>query len=328
MSEYTPSTTAVVRTLLSAVFPEEEAAVVGGSVGVARAFCALPFDHLVFTGSPAVAPEVARAAATHLTPLTLELGGKSPALLGPQADLAASARRIVHGKTVNAGQTCVAPDYALVPRELVAAFAAAAVRAYQELATATGEAERTAVSSDRQLARLSELIADARDKGATVTVAGAAGNGRRLPLHVVTGVRDDMRIAREELFGPILPVIAYDSLEQALLYINARPRPLALYPIGLSGEALAALLRGTHSGGVTVDDWGWHVFNHDLPFGGSGGSGMGSYHGVEGFRELSHQKAVFRRQRFFPMELFYPPYGRLVQRLVLRYYLGRPPAER
>ena len=225
---------------------------------------------------------------------------------------------------MNAGQSCVAPDYVLVPRDRVEEFAAAAIRAYRALAAAQGERELTAIASERQQARLLELLADARAKGATVMAAGEPGAGRRLPLYVVTGVRDDMRIAREELFGPILPVIAYDSLEQAIRYVNARPRPLALYPLALAGGELEALLRTTHSGGVTVDDWGWHVFNHDLPFGGTGRSGIGTYHGVEGFRELSHQKAVFRRRRLFPMELFYPPYGRLVQRLVLRYYLGRP----
>jgi coniferyl-aldehyde dehydrogenase len=137
-----------------------------------------------------------------------------------------------------------------------------------------------------------------------------------------------MRLAREELFGPILPVVGYESLAQAIGYVNARPRPLALYPFGFSGAELDDILRTTHSGGVTVGDWGWHVFNHDLPFGGSGTSGMGSYHGEEGFRELSHQKAVFWRHRFFPVALFYPPYGRWLQRLIVRFYLGKPPAAR
>ena len=144
----------------------------------------------------------------------------------------------------------------------------------------------------------------------------------------MTGVTDDMRIAREELFGPVLPIIGYDGLEEALAYVKARPRPLALYPYGFGSHELGTILAATHSGGVTVNDWGWHVFNHDLPFGGSGPSGMGTYHGAEGFRELSHQKAVFKRHRFFPVALFYPPYGNVVQRLVMRYYLGKPPAER
>ncbi len=327
MSEYTPRTTLAVRTMLAEVFDESEVAVIGGAVATAQAFTALPFDHLVFTGSPAIGPQVMRAAAQNLTPVTLELGGKSPVLLAPEADLAAAARAVAHGKAFNAGQICVAPDYALVPEARVAEFAGAVGEAFRAFyPQVAGQADYTAIVTDRQHARLQELLADARTKGGVVTAAGTAGADRRMPLYVVTQVRDDMRIAREELFGPILPVIGYRSLDEALEYVNARPRPLALYPFGFGGGALSRILESTHSGGVTVGDWGWHVFNHDLPFGGSGTSGMGSYHGEEGFRELSHQKAVFWRQRFFPVSLFYPPYGRLVQRLVMRFYLGRPPA--
>ena len=326
MSEYTPRTSAAVRALLGECFAEDEVAVFGGAVEAAQAFAALPFDHLVFTGSPAVAPHVMRAAAANLTPVTLELGGKSPAILGPQADLGAAARAIAHGNTFNCGQICVSPDYALVPSARVEEFAAAAAAAFRGFhAEVHGNADYTSVVSDRQHSRLLDLIADARARGATVTVAGAAGPDRRLPLHVITGVRDDMRIAREEIFGPILPVVGYDTLDDAFRYIAARPRPLALYPFGFDAAGLARVLVATHSGGVTVNDWGWHVFNHDLPFGGSGPSGMGGYHGEEGFRELSHAKAVFKRHRYFPVGLFYPPYGRLVQRLALRLYLGKPP---
>ena len=329
MSEYTPRTTAAVRALLGEVFAEDEVAVFGGAVAVAEAFSALPFDHLVFTGSPAIAPRVMRAAAANLTPVTLELGGKSPALIAPTANLDVAARAIAHGKAFNSGQVCVAPDYALVPEAAVDAFAAAAVRAFQSLyPTIAGNPDYTAIVTDRQHARILELLADARAKGARVTAACDTGPDRRLPLYVVTGVRDDMRIASEELFGPVLPVIGYRSVDEALRYVAARPRPLALYPFGFSGTALNALLANTHSGGVTVNDWGWHVFNHDLPFGGSGTSGMGTYHGEEGFRELSHQKAVFARHRFFPVGLFYPPYGSLVQQLVVRFYLGKPPDPR
>ena len=329
MSEFTPRTTRAVRAMLAEVFAEDEVAVFGGAVLAGQAFSALPFDHLVFTGSPAIAPHVMRAAAANLTPVTLELGGKSPALVAADADLGAAARAIVHGKAFNAGQICVAPDYALVPRAKVAEFASLAEQAFRAIyPSVAGNAEYTGIVTDRQLARLAEILGDARAKGASVTAAGTAGTDRRLPLQIVTGVTDDMRIAREELFGPVLPIIGYDGLEEALAYVNARPRPLALYPFGFGRDELGTILAATHSGGVTVNDWGWHVFNHDLPFGGSGPSGMGTYHGAEGFRELSHQKAVFKRHRFFPVALFYPPYGNFVQRLVMRYYLGKPPAER
>ena len=329
MSEYTPRTTATVRAMLAEVFAEDEVAVFGGGVAVAEAFSALPFDHLVFTGSPAIGPRVMRAAAAHLTPVTLELGGKSPVLVAPGADLEAAARAVAHGKAFNSGQICVAPDYALVPETAVDAFAAAAERSFRSLyPSVAGNADYTGIVTARQHARILELIADARAKGATVTAAGDAGGDRRLPLYIVTGVNDSMRIAQEELFGPILPVIGYRTVADAVRYVAERPRPLALYPFGFGGSALNDLLANTHSGGVTVNDWGWHVFNHDLPFGGSGTSGMGTYHGEEGFRELSHQKAVFRRHRFFPVGLFYPPYGNWVQRLVVRFYLGKPPAPR
>ena len=325
MSEYTPRTTEAVRALLAECFAEDEVAVIGGAVAAGQAFSALPFDHLVFTGSPAIAPHVMRAAATHLTPVTLELGGKSPALVAPGADLAAAARAIAHGKAFNGGQICVSPDYALVPEARVDEFASLVASAFQVLyPDVRGDANYTSIISTRQHARLLELLADARARGARVTVAGPEGAARRMPLHVITGVREDMRIAREELFGPLLPVIGYRTLEEAVRYVAERPRPLALYPFGFGRKMLQQILEQTHAGGVTVNDWGWQVFNHDLPFGGSGNSGMGTYHGVEGFRELSHAKAVFKRHRFFPVGLFYPPYGNLIQRLVVRFYLGRP----
>jgi coniferyl-aldehyde dehydrogenase len=327
MSEYTPRTTAAVQALVGECCAETEVAVIGGGVPLAQAFAALAFDHLVFTGSAAVGPEVMRAAAGNLTPLTLELGGKSPAILAPQADIRAAARSIAHGKGLNCGQSCVAPDYVLVPQQRVAEFAQAVADAFRELHPRTGAADYTAIITDRQLERLRSLIDDARAKGARIAVSGDQSGERRLPLHVITEVRADMRVAREEVFGPILPVIGYRDLAAAIAYVAARPRPLALYPHGFAARELEAVLRATCSGGVTVDDWGWHVFNHDLPFGGSGASGMGSYHGEEGFRELSHARAVFQRRRFFPSGLFRPPYGTWVQRLVLRLYLGRPPPQ-
>jgi len=167
------------------------------------------------------------------------------------------------------------------------------------------------------------MLADARAKGARVEACAPTGAGRQMPLHIVTGMTQEMTVMKEELFGPILPVVPYDTMDEAIAFINARPRPLALYCFSHDGAERDELLRRTHSGGVSVNDWGWHVINHDAPFGGVGNSGMGGYHGEEGFRELSHAKTVFQRQRFFPIGLFYPPYGNIVQRLALRLFLGR-----
>jgi coniferyl-aldehyde dehydrogenase len=325
MSEFSPRTTTLLALMLAECFNEDEVAVFGGDMAAAQAFSALPFNHLVFTGSPRIGRQVMRAAAENLTPVTLELGGKSPAMVGPAADLHDAALRIAHGKAFNAGQICVAPDYALVPRGKSAEFAAAISAAFARLyPTVDGNAEYTSIITERHAARLRELLDDARRRGATILRCGnGAGAGRQMPLHVVTNLTEGMQVMREEIFGPILPVLEYDRLDDALAMVRGGERPLSLYAFGLTDNEQEHTLKQTHSGGVTLNDWGWHVFQHDLPFGGVGNSGMGTYHGVEGFRELSHSKAVFRRQRWFPIGLFYPPYGNLVQRLSMWLYLGR-----
>jgi coniferyl-aldehyde dehydrogenase len=323
MSEFTPRTTELLARMLSECFARDEVAVFGGEVEAAQAFTALPFNHIVFTGSPAVGVHVMRAASANLTPVTLELGGKSPALVSASVPVEEAAKRIAHGKVFNCGQICVSPDYALVPRDRVQPFADAVAAAFRRMIpTVERNDDYTSIISDRHAKRIASLLDDARAKGATVTQCGDVGGARRMPLQIVTGVRDDMLVATEELFGPVLPVIPYETLDEAIGYVNARPRPLALYPFGFSREELERISTATHAGGVTVNDWGWHVFNHDLPFGGIGNSGMGTYHGEEGFRELSHAKGMFKRQRWFPIGLFYPPYGNLVQRLVMKFYLG------
>ncbi len=265
-----------------------------------------------------------RTAAENLTPVTLELGGKSPAVVLRGYSVAEAATRIAHGKATNAGQICVSPDYALVPRESVEAFVAEVQAAFARSfgSRVEGHHDYTAIVNERQHARIVALLDGARAKGATVVACAEGGTGRQMPLHIVTGVTPEMRIAQEEIFGPILPVVAYDTLEQAIEHIRSGPRPLALYAFGHDAAARDQLLRHTHSGGVTINDWGWHVMNHDAPFGGVGNSGMGTYHGEEGFRELSHAKTVFQRHRFYPIGLFYPPYGNAVQRLVLKLWLG------
>ncbi|MDM0011727.1 coniferyl aldehyde dehydrogenase [Variovorax sp. J22P168] len=326
MPETTPATNAVLRRLLAEVFAEDLVAVVGEELQDPGVFTALPFDHIVFTGSPAVGRIVMRTAAENLTPVTLELGGKSPAIVTRNYPVADAAMRITHGKSANAGQICVSPDYALVPRERTEEFIAGVRSTYRRFydGRTDGNADYTAIVNQRQFDRLQALLDDARAKGATVEACAPVGSGRQMPLHIVTGLRPDMRLLGEELFGPILPVVPYDTLDDALAFVHARPRPLALYCFSHDGAERDDVLARTHSGGVAVNDWGWQVVNHDAPFGGIGNSGMGTYHGEEGFRELSHARTVFQRQRFFPIGLFYPPYGSRLQKFALRFFLGRP----
>ncbi|AMO25576.1 coniferyl aldehyde dehydrogenase [Ramlibacter tataouinensis] len=324
MPEVTPATNAVLRQMLGEVFSEDHVALVGGELADPGAFTALPFDHIVFTGSPAVGRIVMRQAAENLTPVTLELGGKSPALVMRDYPIGEAAARVAHGKATNCGQICVAPDYALVPQEHVPEFVAKVKSAFQRMygSQTTGNEEYTAISSDRHAARIRALLDDARAKGATVTACAAGDDGRQMPLQIVTGCTPDMALMREEIFGPVLPVVPYSTHEEAIEFIRSRPRPLALYCFSHDAAARAEVLRRTHSGGVTINDWAWHVVNHDAPFGGIGNSGMGTYHGVEGFRELSHARTVFKRHRWFPIGLFYPPYGNFAQRLTMKLFLG------
>ncbi len=328
MSEATPATNAVLRALLAEVFAQDLVALIGEELDDPGAFAALPFDHIIFTGSTTVGRVVMRTAAQNLTPVTLELGGKSPALLTRHYPVPDAARRIAHGKWTNAGQVCVAPDYVLVPREQLAPFIESVKTAIARFSGGAFD-EHTAIVNERHWQRLQALLDDARAKGATIeicapeTAAPAADMPRQMPLHIVTGVRPDMRVMQEELFGPVLPVLPYDTIDEALAYINAQPRPLALYCFTTDPAERDSVLARTHSGGVTVNDWCWHVINHDAPFGGTGASGMGGYHGIEGFRELSHARTVFEMRRWFPIGLFYPPYGRWAQKMVLRWKLGR-----
>lgn len=329
MPEAASKTGETLARMLGEIFDETEVMVVYQKLPSYDMFTSLPFNHIVFTGSPTVGKTIMRAAAEHLTPVTLELGGKSPAIVGRSYDLEDAARRIVHGKASNCGQICVAPDYAIVPAERLDAFVAAAKEGFKRLvgdgyATST---DYTSIVNDKQHQRILGILDDARAKGATITPCAAyraSRDGRRMPLHVVTGCTADMLIMREEIFGPLLPVLTYETLDDVVKHVVANPRPLAMYCFSLDPQEQQALLSRTHSGGATINDWGWHVVNHDAPFGGVGNSGMGTYHGLEGFRELSHAKTVLKRHRWFPTQLFHPPYGSLVQRLTLRLYLGKP----
>lgn len=324
MSELTPRLGALLAALAERHFAEDELRVFNGDAAFAHQFCMLPFDHLLFTGSGAVGRLVMQAASDNLTPVTLELGGKSPAIMGPtpvspaQFDLAV--RRLMIGKTFNAGQTCIAPDYAFVPRARLAQFIDSArratERAYPRLASTP---DYTTIVSERHFDRLQALADDALAHGATAWPLSDAKNerGRRLfaPM-LLSEPGAASRVLQEEIFGPLLPVLPYDDLGDALAWINARPRPLALYLFERDPAIIERVLAGTVSGGVTVNDTLLHVAAEALPFGGVGASGMGAYHGEAGFRTFSHDKAVFRQARFSFLRYLYPPYGRLAERVL------------
>ncbi|MBZ5754117.1 coniferyl aldehyde dehydrogenase [Pseudomonas sp. S5(2021)] len=317
MSESAPATGRLLRDLLGQVFAEHEVAVVLGDVETGKQFTRLPFDHLLFTGSTEVGRQVMQSAAANLTPVTLELGGKSPAIVAADVPLEQAAERIAFGKTLNAGQTCVAPDYVLVPQQRLEAFVEAYRLAVQRFfPQLTDNPDYTSIINERQLLRLEGYLADARARGALLLPLFDEGQGRRLPHHVLLDVNDDMQVMQDEIFGPLLPVLPYASLDEAIAYVNARPRPLALYFFGYDRAEQQQVLERTHSGGVCLNDTLLHVAQDDLPFGGIGASGMGHYHGHEGFLTFSKAKAVFSKPRFNAARLIYPPYGGRLQRLI------------
>lgn len=325
-SELTPATSDAVAALVAQTFSEDEVAVVTGDATVGAAFAALTFDHLFFTGSTAVGRAVMRAASEHLVPVTLELGGKSPVLVDCGQPLDRVAADIAYGKLANAGQTCIAPDYVLLPERDVDAFVTAwgtAVASFYPHGPASQD--YSSIVNEHHYHRLRGLLDDARVKGARIVETGlspehAKGRAHTLPPILVLNVHDGMRIMHEEIFGPVLPIVTYRELGEAIAYVNARPRPLALYYFGSSATNRTRVLTHTTSGGVTVNGTLMHYVQDDLPFGGVGPSGLGAYHGIEGFRAFSHRKAVFDVARWNGGALLRPPFGRLTD-LVLAWLL-------
>ncbi len=322
LSESTPATGQLLKTLLAKVFPEDLVCVVLGEAEVGMAFSRLPFDHLLFTGATSIGKHVMRAAAENLTPVTLELGGKSPAIVSHDVPLKDAAERIAFGKTLNAGQTCVAPDYVLVPEERVGSFVEAyrqAVRGFYP--TLADNPDYTAIINDRQLARLHSYLSDATSKGALLIPMFEQDQDRRMSHSLLLNVSDEMIVMQDEIFGPVLPIVPYKNLDQAFAYINQRPRPLALYFFGYNKAEQNRVLNETHSGGVCLNDTLLHVAQDDMPFGGIGASGMGHYHGHEGFLTFSKAKGVLIKQRFNAAKLIYPPYGKSIQKLIQKLFV-------
>lgn len=327
MSEFTPHTSALFQELIESTFPEDLIAVVNGDADVAADFSSRPFDHLLFTGSTAVGKRVMRAASENLTPVTLELGGKSPAIVSPDVPMKDAAQRIAFGKAFNAGQTCVAPDYVLCPADRIQAFVEQFRTCFAKMYPSLRDNDDyTAIVNERQHSRLQSYLDDARAKDAEVIELNPAeenlGDGSyKMPLTLVLNTTPEMAVMQEEIFGPILPIVSYGNLADAIQYINDRPRPLALYFFGYDRSEQHQMINRTLSGGMCINDSLMHVAQDDLPFGGVGDSGMGHYHGKEGFLTFSHQRAIFAKQKFNSGKLVYPPYGTSVHKMIYKLFI-------
>jgi coniferyl-aldehyde dehydrogenase len=316
-SEFTELTSEVMKKAIEQYYDEEEVAVITGGPEIGAEFTKLAFDHILFTGATSIAHHVMRAAADNLVPLTLELGGKSPVVLGRSADLQKAATRIMAGKTLNAGQICLAPDYAFVPKEKTSDFVAAATKAIETMYPSglKDNDDYTSIVNQRHFDRIMGYIDEAKSKGAEVIEINPTGENfsqqphHKIPPHIIVDPSDDLKVMQDEIFGPILPIKSYSDTKDTIAYINSHDRPLGLYYFGEDAAEKDMVLNNTTSGGVTVNDVIMHVGQEDLPFGGVGPSGMGSYHGREGFLEFSHKKSVFTQTGSEMISMIRPPYG-------------------
>ncbi|MFT4799770.1 MAG: coniferyl-aldehyde dehydrogenase [Candidatus Azotimanducaceae bacterium] len=303
-SEFTPQTSALMAKMFAEAYSEEEVAVFTGGPEVGSAFSTLPFDHLLFTGATSIAKHVMRAAAENLVPVTLELGGKSPVIIGEDADIELTAANVMAGKTMNAGQICLAPDYVFVPESRADEFVAAAQASVKKMfSDIKDNPDYTSIVNERHFERLTGYIDDAKAKGARVIEINPADEDfsqqqhHRIPPTIIMDPTDDMTVMQEEIFGPVLPVKRYTNIDEPIQYVNDHPRPLGLYYFGKDSAQERKVLDRTTSGGVTVNDVIMHITQEDLPFGGVGPSGMGSYHGYDGFKNFSHAKAIFSQSK-------------------------------
>jgi coniferyl-aldehyde dehydrogenase len=322
-SEFTPRTSELMARMFASAYDETEVAVFTGGADVGGAFSRLPFDHLLFTGATSIAYHVMKAAAENLVPTTLELGGKSPVIVSESADMELTAKRVMMGKTLNAGQICLAPDYVMVPQARAREFVGAAANAISTMfPTLKDNPDYTSVINQRHFDRLNGYLDDARAKGAEIVELNPAKEDfRQQPYHkipptLVLNPTDDMAIMKDEIFGPLLPVKTYTNVDEAIGYVNAHDRPLGLYYFGKDGAEQERVLSRTTSGGVSVNDVVMHVSMEDLPFGGIGPSGMGAYHGIDGFRTFSHAKAVFQQVGRDLTAMMRPPYGAAIQKML------------
>jgi coniferyl-aldehyde dehydrogenase len=316
-SEFVPETAALFADVIPKYFSEDEVAVVTGGAAISQRFAELPFDHLLFTGSTRVGAQVMQSAAKNLVPVTLELGGKSPVIIGRSAKLDLAGTRLTFGKLLNGGQLCLSPDYVVVPKELEEQLIARVIHETESMYPNITENEDYAgVINERHFARLQNYIDDAVAKGAKLTIVGAdktraSKDNRRMPLHILQNVNEDMLVMHEEIFGPVLPVMAYSDVAEVPDMIEPRRNPLAMYYFGKDKREQEYLLTHVPSGGVCVNDITLHYVQEDLPFGGVGASGMGAYHGPEGFRSLSHARAIYSQTMIdvLPIVGARPPFG-------------------
>jgi coniferyl-aldehyde dehydrogenase len=323
-SELTPRTSDFLAELLGGLFASEQVATIIGGPDVGQAFARLPFDHLLYTGSTAVGRLVMQAAAENLTPVTLELCGKSPCILGEDAALPSAVQSIVYGKLLNAGQTCIAPDYVLVPERNLDDFIKLTVDTVEKFyPTLAGNPDYTSIVNDRHYRRIAQYVAEAKASGARVVEINPKHEtlpveARKLAPTLVIDPSDNLTVMRDEIFGPVLPIKTYRVLEQAIEYVNSHPRPLALYYFGADVDKRDEVLRKTVSGGASVNTTLFHFAAENLPFGGIGPSGIGAYHGEFGFQTFSHRKGVFLQSRFNAARFLYPPFGRITN-LMLKF---------
>jgi aldehyde dehydrogenase (NAD+) len=320
-SNKTPHCAAFIRRLLAKVFDEDEVAVIEGDHTVAEALLEFPFDHIFFTGSTGVGRKIMAAAAKHLVPVTLELGGKSPAIVDDTADIRKAAERIVWGKFINAGQTCVAPDYLLIHANQAGRFIeeakkVIAARYGSDAGSQAQNADYCRVISDAHQQTLMKLLQQSVREGARIETGGVAGEDRFVAPTILSGVAEHSEIMREEIFGPILPVVTYTSLDDAIALVRRKDKPLALYVFSQNEDNIRRILASTTSGGACVNSLVVHLANPNLPFGGVGMSGMGNYHGFFGFRTFSHERAVLRQGGIDVVRLFYPPYTPRLKKLI------------
>ena len=316
-SELTPQTSVLIKKMIESYFSKDEIAVFIGGPEIGASFSKLPFDHLLFTGGTAVGKQIMKAAAENLVPVTLELGGKSPVIIGKNCTIKETAFRIMTGKTMNAGQICLAPDYVNIPENKTADFIDACNDSVAELyPKLLDNPYYTSIINQRHFDRIEDLLTDAKQKGAKLIEINPQSedfskqNYLKIKPTLVLDVTDDMKIMQNEIFGPILPIRTYEHIEEVIDYINAHNRPLGLYYFGKNKKECDYVLNNTTSGGVTINDVIWHIGQEDLPFGGIGPSGMGCYHGYDGFLEFSHKKSVFKQTKANMIKLMkmIPPY--------------------